>query len=500
MNRTSLICLLVSAGAVLGAGGYFLGRHAPSVGAAPMAAASSPADKKVLYWHDPMVPGQRFDKPGKSPFMDMQLVPVYADGDAGEGGVKISPTVQQNLGIRTATVKRADVSSSFDAVGAVQFDERLNVAVQTRVAGYVERLDVRAPMEQVRKGQALATIFAPEWLGPQNELLALKRAGVSPDLVDAARERMRAMSIPDSLIRQSETRGAAQARFTLTAPVSGVVAELGVREGVAVTPGMTLFRLAGLEKVWAVAEVPEAQAVRLTRGQKVKAVLQADASQTFDGELKEILPQVSANTRTLQARFEVDNKSGRLTPGMLLRLQIAGPSSSRLVVPSEAIIRTGKRAVALVRKENGSFESRDVAVGRETGDDIEVTQGLSEGEQVVASGQFLIDSEARLRSVTGSMTAPAAMSPAPAASMSMAPPSGVLVGEGKVESVDVDSITISHGPVAPLKWPAMTMGFGKPDAKAFADIKRGDTVRFEFKQGGSKGYELVSVQRVGGAK
>ena len=500
MNRTSLTGLLVAAGAVLGAGGYYLGRHAPSFGAEPVAAASSPADKKVLYWHDPMVPGQRFDKPGKSPFMDMQLVPVYADGDAGEGGVKISPTVQQNLGIRTATVKRAEVSSSFDAVGAVQFDERLNVAVQTRVAGYVEHLAVRAPMERVRKGQALATIFAPEWLGPQNELLALKRAGVSQDLVDAARERMRAMSIPDSLIRQSEIRGAAQARFTLTAPVSGVVAELGVREGVAVTPGMTLFRLAGLEKVWAVAEVPEAQAVRLTRGQKVKAVLQADASQTFDGELKEILPQVSANTRTLQARFEVDNKSGRLTPGMLLRLQVAGPSSSRLVVPSEAIIRTGRRAVALVRNENGSFESRDVTIGRETGDDIEVTQGLSEGEQVVASGQFLIDSEARLRSVTGSMTAPAAMTPASAASMSMAPPPAVLVGEGKVESVDIDSITISHGPVASLKWPAMTMGFGKPEAKSFADIKPGDTVRFEFRQGGSKGYELVSVQRAGGTK
>jgi Cu(I)/Ag(I) efflux system membrane fusion protein len=311
--------------------------------------------------------------------------------------VKISPTTQQNLGMRTAAVRRTELSSSFDAVGAVQFDERLNVAVQTRVAGYVERLAVRAPMERVRKGQTLATIFAPDWLGPQNELLALKRAGVSPDLISAARERMRAMSIPESLVRRSEEAGSAQARFTLTAPVSGVVAELGVREGVAVTPGMTLFRITGLEKVWAVAEVPEVQAVRLSRGQKVKAVLQADASQSFEGELKEILPQVSANTRTLQARFEVDNKAGRLTPGMLLRLQLAGPSATRLVVPSEAVIRTGKRAVVLVRKENGSFESRDVVIGQEVGDDIEVTQGLVEGEQVVASGQFLIDSEARLR-------------------------------------------------------------------------------------------------------
>jgi Cu(I)/Ag(I) efflux system membrane fusion protein len=197
--------------------------------------------------------------------------------------------------------------------------------------------------------------------------------------------------------------GSAQARYTLVAPVGGVVAELGVREGVAVSPGMTLFRIAGLEQVWAVAEVPEAQALQLVRGQKVKAALQADASRSFDGELKEILPQVNASTRTLQARFEVDNKGGKLIPGMLLRLQVAGASAARLVVPAEAVIRTGKRAVVLVRKETGSFESRDVGLGAEIGDDIEITQGLNEGDLVVASGQFLIDSEARLRSVTGSM-------------------------------------------------------------------------------------------------
>lgn len=503
MKRAQVFALSVLGAAVFVAGGFYAGRHTTGRGETPVAAstaASGPTDKKVLYWHDPMVPGQRFDKPGKSPFMDMQLVPVYADSDSTDGGVKVSPTVQQNLGIRTATVRKADVSSSFDAVGAVQFDERLNVAVQTRIAGYVERLAVRAPMEQVRKGQALATIFAPDWLGPQNELLALKRAGVSPDLIAAARDRMRAMSIPEALIRQSEETGTAQARFTLSAPTSGVVAELGVREGVAVSPGMTLFRIAGLEKVWAVTEVPEAQAVRLTRGQKVKAVLQADGSQAFEGKLKEILPQVNASTRTLQARFEVDNKSGKLTPGMLLRLQVAGPTSSRLVVPAEAVIRTGKRVVVLVRNENGSFESRDVSLGQEVGDDLEVTQGLNEGDVVVASGQFLIDSEARLRSVTGSMAAPAAMEPASAASMPTVSTSGTYTGEGKVESIEADGITISHGPIAALKWPSMTMGFGKPNAKAFAGIKPGDTVRFEFKKGGAMEYELVSVQPVGGSK
>jgi Cu(I)/Ag(I) efflux system membrane fusion protein len=397
-------------------GAFHLGRQTGSdhaTAAPPNAAtAGTEASRKVLYWHDPMVPAQRFDKPGKSPFMDMQLVPVYADdaGETGDSGIKVASTVQQNLGIRTTTVRRANVSASFDAVGTVQFDERLIVAVQTRVAGYVERLAVRASMEQVRKGQLLATIYAPDWLGPQNELLALKRAGVAQDLIDAARERLRAMSIPDALIRQSEETGVAQARFSLLAPAGGVIADLGVREGVAVNPGMTLFRIAGLDKVWAVAEVPESQAVHLVRGQRVRAALQADAKQAFDGELAELLPEVSAGSRTLQARFEVDNRDGKLTPGMLLRLQVEGPSSARLVIASEAIIRTGTRAVAIVKNASGSFEPHDVQLGADRGDIVEVLSGLAEGDQVVASGQFLVDSEARLKSVLGSMTAPPAAS------------------------------------------------------------------------------------------
>ena len=510
MTRNQKTMVAVAAALIVVLGAFYAGRQTapasgPTVSASAPAATAAQGERKVLYWHDPMVPGPRFDKPGKSPFMDMQLVPVYAD-EASNTGVKVSPQVQQNLGIRTATVTRTQVANTFEAVGTVQFDERLTEAVQTRVAGYLERLLVRAPMEYVRKGQALATIFAPDWLGPQSEYLALKRSGASPELVSAARNRLRALSIPDALLRQSEEVGAAQARFTLISPVNGVVAELGVREGVAVNPGMTLFRIAGLEKVWAVAEIPEAQAIRLNRGQKVKAALQADASQTFDGELKEILPQVSANTRTVQARFEVANRPARLAPGMLLRLQVAGPSTSRLVLPAEAVIRTGTRAVAIVRRTDGSFEPREVQLGTDLGDTIEVTSGLSEGDQVVASGQFLVDSEARLKSVLGGMAAAPAPAPAPAASApaaaasSPALPAGVHVAEGKVESVDAESITLSHGPVPSLKWPAMTMGFAKPNPKAFPDVKSGDTVQFQFREGGPSGYELVAVTRKGASK
>ena len=491
--KPSSITAAIVAGLVLIGAAFYLGRATkesmPEVGSASSAASESA--RKVLYWHDPMVPGQRFDKPGKSPFMDMQLVPVYADSDPESKGVAISAGVQQNLGIRLTSVRRADVSSAFDAIGAVQFDERLSVSVQSRVAGYVERLSVRAPMERVRKGQALATVFAPDWLGPQNELLALKRAGVAEDLIAAARERMRALSIPPELIRQSEATGVAQARYTLTSPASGVVAELGVREGVAITPGMTLFRIAGLDKVWAIAEIPEAQAIRLAPGQSVSSALQADPAQTFNGVLTEILPEVNATTRTLKARFEVDNREGKLTPGMLLRLRVSGTKSSRLVVASEAVIRTGTRAVVIIKNDKGAFESREVSVGADSGEDVEVVKGLQEGEQVVASGQFLIDSEARLRSVLGNMA-----SPASAAASSGGPATVLHLGEGNVEKVAPDAITISHGPVATLQWPAMTMGFARPSPATFADIKQGDRVRFQFKAGGPSGYELVAVQKL----
>ena len=500
MNRMQVSVAALAAALVVGGTAFYIGRTTAGHGSDTASSATASAnDRKVLYWHDPMVPGQKFDKPGKSPFMDMQLVPVYAD-DAGDSGVKVQPQVQQNLGIRTAIVTRAEVSASFDAVGTVQFDERLGVAVQTRTAGYLERLFVRAPMERVVRGQALGTVFAPEWLGPLNDIAALKRSGAALDLLSAARERTQALSIPAELVRQVEEGGMPQARYTLVAPVGGVVAELGVREGVAVSPGMTLFRIAGLEKVWAVAEVPEAQAVRLKRGQRVTAVLQADAGQSFNGTMQEILPQVNATTRTLQARFEVDNRGGKLVPGILLRLKVAGPTSSRLVVPSEAIIRTGTRAVAIVRKDSGSFEPREVKLGADLGEQLEVLEGLAEGEQVVASGQFLVDSEARLRSVLGTMLSSSPGAAAPSASGAIGAAATTFFADGKVESVGADRITLSHGPIPALKWPDMTMDFGKASAQAFPEVKPGDTVRFEFKKGGPLTYELVSVQRKGAPK
>src|SRR5882724_12541647 len=235
--------LFVLAAAVVGAGGfalYRLGLDRGMKAAGPDAAANSAAigaphkagdvdpttGKKVLYWHDPMVPGQKFDKPGKSPFMDMQLVPFYADGDGDQGNVSISSRVQQNLGVRTAEVTRGTLAPAVEAVGSVAYNERDVVVVQARNSGFVEKLYVRAPLDPVRKGQPLAELYVPEWVAAQEEYLAARRmAGTQLEaLVDGARQRMRLVGMTEDQIRLVEATGKVHARLTLSAPISGVVA------------------------------------------------------------------------------------------------------------------------------------------------------------------------------------------------------------------------------------------------------------------------------------
>lgn len=506
-NWMRVTLALVVMAVLLGAGYIFGSRHTLSTPLESAAAttvgdkASGRSDQKILYWHDPMVPSQHFDKPGKSPFMDMALQPVYANDD-GASGINIDPTLQQNLGIRYATARQLQAKDGFDAVGTTQFDESEAALIQSRVTGYIDQLYANAPMQRVAKDAPIASLFVPDWLAPQEEYLALKRSHADRGMLSASRARMRAMSIPEEILNALDRTGKAQSHMTLRAPQAGVVSELNVRTGAMVSPGQTLAKVAGLSKLWLVVEVPESMALQVRQGMGVNAVFAGDSTQHFTGHIREILPGISSTSRTLQARLEIDNTDFRMTPGMLMRAHIsAAIATPRLVVPSEAVITTGKRSIVIVKNTDGRLQPIEVKVGEDLGNDTEILSGLSDGQQVVASGQFLIDSEANLKSVLPMLAGNAAMNGANAPAVSLpATPTSTYETTGKVEQVTATGITFSHQPVPALSWPAMTMTFGKPSAASFPDVQVGQTVHFIFKHL-SDGYQLTQVDPItGGAQ
>jgi len=365
--------------------------------------------KKPLYWHDPMNPSQRFDKPGKSPYMDMQLVPVYADEGSNDGNnVRIDPRVQQNLGVRTVDVIQGKIESSLTAVGNVAFNERDVAQLQSRSNGYVEHVYVRAPFEPVKKGQKLADVYVPDWVAAQEEYLTvLQMKGNNLEgLVDGARQRMRLAGMDDDQINQITRSGKLQVRLSITAPISGVISELTLREGMTINPGAALFRINGLSSVWINAELPESLAALVRPGDMVEARAAALSGVIFKGRVNAILPDVNPTTRTLKARIELPNPRSELVPGMFVTIHFLSTQSNKevLLVPSEAVIQTGTRKVVLVEQAKGKFEPVDIETGAETNGQTEVKRGLMPGQRVVASGQFLIDSEASLKGTAQRMT------------------------------------------------------------------------------------------------
>ena len=453
--------------------------------------------RRILYYHDPMVPGNRFDKPAKSPFMDMMLVPVYADGGgdsgAGEGStVTVSPRLQQNLGVRTAPVTEGTLSPPVTAVGSIAFNERDQATVQARATGYVERLHVRATLDRVAKGQALAELYVPDWIAAQEEFLSVRRmqgTDLAP-LVEAARQRMRQVGMNEAQIASVEGSGKTQARTILLAPISGVVTELAVREGMTVTAGTTLFRLNGLGTVWANAEVPESQAALLRPGTRVRAKSTAMPEVTLDGQVQALLPEVNPTTRTLKARLELANPGGRLVPGMSVQMQFTDLQVGKaLLVPTEAVIQTGRRTVVIVADgegRSGHFRPVEVEIGTEGGGQTEVRRGLQVGQRVVVSSQFLIDSEASLKGVEARLNAaeskPQAEDTTPRHE-----------GDATVESLSRDALTLSHGPIPSLKWGPMTMDFKPPPQGLPNGLKAGDKVRFAFYMGTDNLPQLTAV-------
>lgn len=478
--------ILVAGGA--GFGVAHLGKPSPA-----KSMASDASKGKVLYWYDPMVPSQHFDKPGKSPFMDMQLVARYANDSGGDArGVQIDPARLQSLGMRLATVEHGDFAQSFTAAGALDFNGRDVAIVQTRANGFVQKVYGRAPGDMVGAGAPIADILVPSWGGAQSEYLAVKQTH-DPALEAAARQRLVLLGMPSGLIDNVARTGRISNVVTVTTPVGGAIQTLDVRQGMTVSTGQTLAQVSGLSTVWLTAAVPEVQAGRVKVGQPVTADLTAFPGETFTGRVSAILPTAQADSRTLSVRVELTNSSRKLRPGMFANVHLNGQSSPALFVPSEALIRTGKRTIVMLASGNGRYMPAEVQVGREDGDRTEIVSGLNEGDKVVASGQFLIDSEASLAGIDAR----------PLTSMSAGSPSSstpaLLQTRGVIEQLTVNSITLSHEAVPAIGWPAMTMTFKLDPPTLAKGLKVGDHVAFGFVQN-PDGPAIKTVQPIAGAQ
>jgi len=379
-----------------GGGGFWLGHRQT----AEQTAASPAGPGQPLYYYDPMFPNQKFEKPGKSPFMDMQLVPKYADGAApgGAPAVTVDPASRQSLGLRVVEAKMGNLATTLNVTGTIDFNQRDVAMIQARSGGFVQRVYARAPGDVVRAGAPIADLLLPDWGGAQTEFLSVRKLS-KPDLTAAARQRLRLMGMPEGVIAKVERTGRPNGVVTITSPISGVIESLDARIGVTLATGQPLAQVNGLGTVWLNAAVPEAQAGQVRIGQNASATLAGFPGETFAGRVIAILPTTQADSRTLTVRIELPNRGGRLRPGMFAQVSLGGDARSVLLVPSEAVIRTGTRTLVMLAVGDGRYHPAEVTIGKESGGQTEIIAGLSPGEKVVASGQFLLDSEASLTGI-----------------------------------------------------------------------------------------------------
>ena len=313
-------------------------------GSASSAADGPGSQRRALYWYDPMVPAQHFDKPGKSPFMDMQLVPRYADDGGGEQpGIRIDPRLAQNLGVRLARVERHEVSRSIEAPGTVVFNSRDTAIVQARAAGFVSRVYPHAPGDIVSRDAPLVDLLIPEWVAAQTEFLALLSNG-DTSLIAAARQRLVLLGMPPTFIAQVESSRQMRSEVTLSAPIAGTIDTLDVRAGMTVSPGATLATIKSIDPIWIEAALPETAATLRNVGNSASVQSAAFSDSPLTGRIVAVLPQANADTHTLRVRIELANHNGYWRPGMFAHVRLTGGAHrDALLVPSEAVIHTGTR-------------------------------------------------------------------------------------------------------------------------------------------------------------
>src|SRR6266498_1898386 len=410
-------------------------------GPAPAVAAS--AEKKVLYWYDPMKPEVHFDHPGKSPFMDMELVPRYAEAGpvAGAGAaappgfsvVRIPLERRQEIGVTTAKVELRTVGGAVETNGVVAEDEGRVHAVNAKFSGYIERLYVDRTGQPVRRGQPLLTVYSPDLVATEREfLLALENArrlsSGSPQaaadasaLLSATRQRLRLWDIPDSEIERIEKSGQVSKTLTLSSPVSGVVLKKDAVAGLAIMPGMPLYTIADLSTVWVLADVYQSEMAMVAPGNAAIVSASFLPGETLRGRIDFVYPTLTEETRTVKVRLVIPNPKGLLKPGIFVRVSLSGKGEEALAISRSALIQTGERQIAFVEQSAGVFAPREVKTGVQGKDFVEGLSGLSQGETVVTSANFLIDSESRIGAIGA---APPGSAGQPAQSLGQRTPGG----------------------------------------------------------------------------
>jgi Cu(I)/Ag(I) efflux system membrane fusion protein len=330
--------------------------------------------------------------------MGMELVPVYADADGGDGSsISIAPEVVQNLGVRTAVAERSRLWRGIDTVGYVDYDESKVSHIHLRTEGWIENLAVESEGERVTRGQRLFNLYSPALVNAQEEFVQALVGG-NKGLIRASRSRLTALGIPGSQIKRLEKERKASQTIPIYAPQDGVVASLSVRDGMYIKPATRVMSLADLSSVWLLAEVFERQADWVEVNQPAEVTLAFLPGRTWEGRVEYIYPSLDPKTRTLKARLRFPNPDEALKPNMYANVIIyGGPKDDVVVIPIEALIRTGREERVVIALGEGRFESRTVRAGIESGEWVEVIEGVQPGEDIVVSGQFLIDSEASLK-------------------------------------------------------------------------------------------------------
>ena len=452
-------------------------------------------EKEILDWVAPMDPNYRRDKPGKSP-MGMDLVPVFADKDAAAANiVTIEPEVVQNLGVRTTKAERSRLWRGIDTVGYVDFDESKVSHIHLRTEGWIERLTVRSEGERVKKGDFLFDLYSPKLVNAQEELVTAMAAG-SKSLIQASRERLASLGVSGKQIAQLQRDKKIQQRISIYAPQDGVVSSLSVREGMFIKPENRVLSLADLSSIWVIAEVFERQTEWVKNDQPAEVRLSYLPGQVWEGAVEYIYPSLDARTRTLKVRLRFDNPDEAIKPNMYANVRIfGGPKENTIVIPVEGLIRTGRDERVIIALGEGRFEAREVVAGIESGDYVEILQGLQEAEEIVISGQFLIDSEANMRASLVRMTPVKDEDPATAASAADA--TSVVMGSGIIKAFksNENKINLQHDPIDELGWPSMTMDFVLDAAVSVDGLSINDSVMFHLEQRDDR-YLITAIHKM----